>query len=140
MSPDKRVAGQAGPSVQGAGGYMASASEVVYKSDATARYTADDWVGLALAALDQADVTPDQLARAYRHGKGDTVRVLVELELRCWACEVERGAAPAGGHFHSCDESRGAFTGDAGPSSPRQMAAEGLAGQATATGILKAGR
>lgn len=41
---------------------------VVYGSEKTATYTREDWVRLALAALDQADVTPAQLANAHQHG------------------------------------------------------------------------
>ena len=60
-------------------GYGQRINEVVYKSDATATYTREDWIRLALAALDQAGVTPRQLADADRHGRGKIDRVLVEL-------------------------------------------------------------
>ena len=43
--------------------------------------TPREYVLAALEALDQAGVTPSQLATAYRHGNGQTERVLVELEL-----------------------------------------------------------
>lgn len=42
-------------------------------------FTETDWVLLALAALDQASISPGFLARAYRDAKGDEVRILKEL-------------------------------------------------------------
>lgn len=59
--------------------YLETARRVVYDCPDTATFTAADWVGLALAALDQAGITPRQLNDAYRHARGDTKRVLVEL-------------------------------------------------------------
>lgn len=50
-------------------------------AEPTKDFTAADWVLLALAALDQAAVTPDQLARAYRFGRGKEAAVLDELDL-----------------------------------------------------------
>ena len=43
--------------------------------------TPREYVLAALEALDQAGVTPAQLATAFRHGNGQTARVLIELEL-----------------------------------------------------------
>jgi hypothetical protein len=40
-----------------------------------------EFVRLALAALDQAGITPVQLATAYRHARGYTEGTLVELDL-----------------------------------------------------------
>lgn len=66
---------------QGRGGYRESASLVVYGCDTTANYTRADWVGLALAALDQAGIFPDRLATAYQHARGDTDGTLDNLDL-----------------------------------------------------------
>lgn len=63
--------------------------------------TREGWLRLALIALEQADVSPDQLAIAYRHGRGRTEDTLFELhegplhhawlaELRALATGVDR--------------------------------------------------
>lgn len=62
--------------------YRESAKRVVYGSPETAAFTAADWVGLALAALDQAGITPAQLAKAFQavHGrKTEEAALLDEL-------------------------------------------------------------
>lgn len=61
--------------------YVQRIDAVVYGSD-TSDYTREDWIRLALAALDQAGVSPAQLADADRHGSrrnGGVDRVLAEL-------------------------------------------------------------
>lgn len=63
--------------------YGARVDAVVYGCPATADYTREDWIRLALAALDQADVTPDRLATAYRDGnrqRRNVNGVLFELD------------------------------------------------------------
>jgi hypothetical protein len=53
----------------------------VYGCDATATYARADWIGLALAALDQAGVTPRQLHDAYKASRnGETDDVLWQLD------------------------------------------------------------
>lgn len=62
-------------------GYGKRIDSVVYGCDATSDYTREDWIRLALAALDQAGVSPRQLEDAYRHGSRRGVNgVLVELD------------------------------------------------------------
>ena len=60
-------------------GYGQRVNDVIYKTDATATFTREDWIRLALAALDQAGVTTRALADADRHGRGKIGRVLTEL-------------------------------------------------------------
>jgi hypothetical protein len=60
-------------------GYGNRVDDVVYHSDATATYTREDWIRLALASLDQAGVSPRELLDAHRHGRGVADAVLVEL-------------------------------------------------------------
>jgi hypothetical protein len=55
-------------------------SRVVYESEETSRFDRTDWIGLALAALDQAGVTPAQMAAAYRHARGRINGVFEELD------------------------------------------------------------
>jgi hypothetical protein len=43
--------------------------------------TRRQYVLAALEALDQADVSPERLAQAYRNGRGKTEQVLDELDL-----------------------------------------------------------
>lgn len=47
--------------------------------DAATGFTREDWARLALAALDQANVTTRQLADADRYGRGRIDNVLDEL-------------------------------------------------------------
>lgn len=47
--------------------YRATAANIIYQNDATASFTRADWIGLALAALDQAGISPSKLADAHRY-------------------------------------------------------------------------
>ena len=66
---------------QGRGGYWPTASTVVYECDATSEFTRADWIALAVAALDQAGVTPAQFAEATRlaESAGHTDQIVAEL-------------------------------------------------------------
>lgn len=59
--------------------YTARVDAVIYDS-ATATFAREDWIRTALAALDQAGVSPEELARAYRLSRGYIEATLVELE------------------------------------------------------------
>lgn len=59
-------------------GYGKRIDAVVYEG-ATGDFFRDDWIRLALAALDQADVSPRDLARAFQHARGDFDRTVDEL-------------------------------------------------------------
>jgi hypothetical protein len=59
-----------------ANGYGAKIDAVL---DAATGFTREDWARLALAALDQANVTTRQLADADRYGRGRIDNVLDEL-------------------------------------------------------------
>lgn len=61
--------------------YDATTDAVVYDCDRTASFTPADWARLALAALDQAGVSPEQLARAHRAARGRTEATLFDLDL-----------------------------------------------------------
>lgn len=64
-------------------GYGKLIDDIVYGTN-TCEFGPAQWVQLALAALDQAGVSPARLADAYRHGmrkNGGTVAVLDELDL-----------------------------------------------------------
>lgn len=64
-------------------GYGKRIDSVVYDCDATNDFTREDWIRLALAALDQAGVSTNQLDTAHRHGSRQNrgvEGVLVELD------------------------------------------------------------
>lgn len=59
--------------------YGAKTDAVVYGCDETADFESEDWIRLALAALDQAGVTPARLSVAYQHARGSTEGAIEEL-------------------------------------------------------------
>lgn len=59
--------------------YDEKTDKVIYDTSITAGFTTEDWLRLALAALDQAGVTPPQLSVAYQHARGKTAGIIEEL-------------------------------------------------------------
>lgn len=59
--------------------YDEKTDPVIYGSPVTADFTREDWLRLALAALDQAGITPPQLSVAFQHARGKTDGVIEEL-------------------------------------------------------------
>jgi hypothetical protein len=55
----------------------------------TANYTRADWIRLALAALDQASITPGTFAKAYEQGRGNEQRTLENLDAVCMECGID---------------------------------------------------
>jgi hypothetical protein len=79
-APDKNAA------VSSAGGvhdvktqYTPNVDAVLYGRD-VARFTPADWCTLALAALDQAGVSPATLAEAYRRARGSIMATVVNID------------------------------------------------------------
>lgn len=71
---------------------------VVYGCDETRGYTRADWLRLALAALDQAGVSPRDLSDAHGHARGDTEGTLYELdEAACPHCAAPDCDGPIAG-------------------------------------------
>jgi len=59
--------------------YSHKVDAVIYGANVTRDFTREDWTRLALAALDQANVSPETLARAFLHARGDTDRTIEEI-------------------------------------------------------------
>ena len=70
-------------------GYGPRTDALVYEQSVTADYTRADWIRLALAALDQAGVSPASFTTAYQHGRGNEQRTLENLDAVCMECGID---------------------------------------------------